>query len=100
MTIDDTAIKVLDAMIGGPDDVAAVGRALVLIAARRGFVVTIETAPGQPLAMGNFGLEVDVRPLRSAQTRHVEQAQRDRNTEANDARVGRRQFNSHGWTGR
>lgn len=94
MTIDDTAIRVLDAMIGGPDDVAAVGRALVLIAARRGFVVTIETVPEQPLAMGNFGLHVSVREDRKAS------AARAWIQEANDARVGRRQFNSHGWTGR
>lgn len=95
-TLDDNAVAMLEAVIGGGDDVAAVGRALCLVAARRGFVITIETVPCKPLAMGSYGLDVGVRPLRSVQNAN----QAAKNVEANDAMVGRRRWASHGRTGR
>lgn len=37
---------------------------LVLIAQKWGLVLTIETQPRQPLAMGHYEIVVDVRPAR------------------------------------
>lgn len=82
--LDNNAEQMLDAVIGGPEDIEAVARALGLVAAKRGYVVTIETAPLAPLAMGRYGLDVHVRPLRS--TQHV----REKNLAEYDCAVGRR----------
>lgn len=34
---------------------------LVVLAAKCGFLLTIETAPRKPLAMGNYGLKIGIR---------------------------------------
>lgn len=84
ITTDDIAFKMLDTVIGGGEDVLAVGRALIQVAASRGLVVTIETVPEKPLAMGNYGLLVSVREDRAAA------ALKAKTLEDNDAKVGRR----------
>ena len=93
-TAEDIAHQVLGPLIGGAEDIQAFAEALVLAAWKQGFVLTIETKAEEPLAMGRYGLAVDVRPRRDV----LAVAQR-KNLEANDARVGRR-FNSYGRGGR
>lgn len=88
-TIDTIAKQVLSPLIGGPEDIDAMAQALVLVAWKRGFVLTVETKAEAPLAMGSYGLDVHVRPRRDVLA--VEQE----NLEDNDVRVGRR-FNSYG----
>ena len=41
---------------------------LVALAKQVNVVLTIETVPQQPLAMGNFEMKVDVRPAREIST--------------------------------
>lgn len=41
---------------------------LVALAKQVNVVLTIETVPQQPLAMGNFEMHVDVRPAREMST--------------------------------
>ena len=94
MNADDIAKQVFVPMIGGAQDINDLAEALVLAAWKQGFVLTIETKAEAPLAQGNYGLAVDVRPRRDVLA--VEQR---KNLEANDARVGRR-FNSYGRGGR
>lgn len=84
MTTIDTAAKMLDAVIGGEEDVRAMALALVQVAESRGVVLTVETVPLQPLAMGHHALCVQTRPSRSTQQ------VRAKNLEDNDAMVGRR----------
>jgi hypothetical protein len=84
MTTIDTAAKMLDAVIGGEGDVRAMALALAQVAQSRGVVLTIETVPLQPLAMGHHAMVVVTRPSRDAQR------QAAKNLEDNDAMVGRR----------
>jgi hypothetical protein len=92
MTDTDTAVKLLDAVVGGPEDLRALAIALDVVAARRGYVITMETKAEPPLAMGRYGIVVDVRPARLAQQMHAQKTLED-----NDAMVGRRRrFSSHG----
>ena len=102
MTTLDTAVKMLDAVIGGEEDVRAVALALVQVAQSRGVVLTVETVPERPLAMGHYDLQVNVRPARQLQvSKTAEEMQAAAKIlEDNDARVGRRQLRSHGWVGR
>lgn len=45
-------------------DLHATVEDLVRLAASHGFIITVETVPLQPLRMGNYDLEVSVRPSR------------------------------------
>lgn len=88
-TAEDIARLVMEPLIGNQEDIVAVAQALALAAWKQGFVLTIETKAEAPLAMGRYGLDVDVRPRRDVL------AVAQKNLEDNDARVGRR-FNSYG----
>lgn len=46
--------------------VASAARALSELANLSGLVLTVETKPAQPLAMGNYTITVDVRPSHEA----------------------------------
>jgi hypothetical protein len=91
MTDTNTAVKMLDAVVGGPEDLRALAIALDMVAARRGYVITMETKAEPPLAMGRYEIVADVRPARHQQV-HAQKTLED-----NDAMVGRRRrFSSHG----
>ena len=64
MNADDIAKQVFVPLIGGAQDIEDLAEALVLAAWRQGFVLTIETKAEAPLAMGHYGVQVDVRPRR------------------------------------
>lgn len=49
--------------------IATAARALSELANLAGLVLTIEARPKQPLAMGNYAIEVDVRPSHEAYRR-------------------------------
>ena len=63
-TVDDIARQILTPLLGGPEDITAFAEALSLVAWKQGFVLTVETRAEAPLAMGNYGLDVHVRPRR------------------------------------
>ncbi len=65
-TVEAIAAQILEPLIGGAEDVLALGQALVQVAARRGFVLTIETRSYSPPAMGSYDLDVQVRASRGA----------------------------------
>ena len=44
--------------------IVAMAQELVAVAQRCGFVLTIDTKPRQPLAMGNYDTVIDLRPAR------------------------------------
>ena len=75
MTTEDTAFKMLDATIGGIDDVRAATKALVRVAAARGFL-----------------LDTVLSPMPSASKTAEEMQAAAKILEDNDVAVGRRQF--------
>lgn len=58
------ASDVCESLVGGREDVEAMAVALALRAAKLGLILTIETKPQVPFAMGNYGLDVQTRPAR------------------------------------